>query len=556
MPNDPARPRHNPMGAWLRTVALCSSLLACGGGSSAGSSLGGAGTPPPPTPLPTVDVSTVAVGDTSSALGAHWQSGAFMEIFVRAYKDSDGDGVGDLRGLTQSLDYLKDLGIRGIWLMPVTASQDHDHGYATTDYRNTETAYGTLADFDALLKAAHQRGIGVIIDHVINHSAALNPLFANSSAATTNPYRDWYIWQNPAPAGWSIFGHNPWYAGTGGAYLAQFSPTMPDFNFRNPAVLAYHQDNLRFWLNRGVDGFRFDAVTHLIENGATAWQNQPESLTLMGQLRGALTPYAQRFVVCEATVNPALWAEDRHCGSAFAFGHQNNIVNAARGQASAVQSVADFYRGASANMSTMVSNHDLFAGDRLWNQVNGDMAQYRLAAATYLLQSGTPFIYYGEELGMAAAGDLVGDARLRTPMSWTADARTAGFTTGSPFRAMSSNAGTHNVAAQQADANSIYHFYKSLLALRNTYPSLARGRYDAIAVVGSTLLLQRSLDAERTLVAINYGNSAAAAEASGLPPAAVLSALYPAGATAATADGQGQVQLPLAAQSVQVFRVN
>lgn len=556
MPNDPTRLRRGPLATWLRTLALCSSLLACGGGSSAGSTPGG-GTPPvSPPSLPAVDVSTVAVGDTGSALPAHWQTGAFMEIFVRAYRDSDGDGVGDLRGLTQSLDYLKDLGISGIWLMPVTASQDHDHGYATTDYRAIEPAYGTLADFDAFLKAAHQRGIGVIIDHVINHSAALNPLFAHSSAATTNPYRDWYIWQNPAPTGWSIFGNNPWYAGTGGAYLAQFSPTMPDFNFRNSAVLSYHQDNLRFWLNRGVDGFRFDAVTHLIENGATAWQNQPESLTLMGQLRTALNPYAQRFVVCEATVNPALWAEDRHCGSAFAFGHQNNIVNAARGQGSAIQAVADFYRTASANMSTMVSNHDLFAGDRLWNQVNGDMAQYRLAAATYLLQAGTPFIYYGEEFGMAAAASLAGDARLRTPMSWTADARTAGFTTGTPFRALSSNAATNNAAAQLADPASLLHFYKSLLTLRNSHPSLARGRYDTIAVLGSTLLLQRSLDAEKTLVLINYGNNAASAEASGLPPAAVLSALYPAGAASATADGQGKAQLTVAAQSVRVFRVN
>ncbi len=541
-------------GACLRTLALCSSLLACGGGSNAGPP--SMPPSPPPSSLPAVDVSAVAVGDTASALSADWHSGAFMEIFVRGYKDSNGDGVGDLRGLTQSLDYLKDLGVRGIWLMPVTASQDHDHGYATADYRAIETAYGSLADFDELLKAAHQRGMGVIIDHVANHSAALNPLFVNSSADVANPYRDWYVWQNPAPTGWSIYGSNPWHPGAGGYYLGQFSSTMPDFNFRKPEVLAYHQDNLRFWLNRGVDGFRFDAVTHLIENGASAWDNQAESYPLMGQLRSAVAPYAQRFTVCEATANPEVWAEARYCGSAFAFGHQSDIINAARGQSAAISALANYFRNTSAAMSTMLANHDLFAGDRLWNQLNGDGAQYRLAAASYLLQAGTPFIYYGEELGMAAASALAGDARLRTPMSWSAQALTAGFTTGTPFRTLSSNADTHNAAAQLADPASLLNFYKAMLSLRNARPSLARGRYDTVDVVGQSLLLQRSLDGEKSIVLINYGGSAGEGSIGSLPPGAVLQALYPANAAAVTVNGQGSARFVLPAQSVQVYQVN
>jgi glycosidase len=328
---------------------------------------------------------------------------------------------------------------------------------------------------------------------------------------------------------------------------------MPDFNFLNPAVLEYHQNNLRFWLNRGVDGFRFDAVTHLVENGASAWQNQPENYALVAQLRSTVMGYSQRYLVCEATSNAAVWSSDSNCGSAFAFGHQLDVVNAARGQSAAISAVANYFASAPASLATMISNHDLFAGDRLWNQVGGDLAQYRLAAATYLLQPGTPFIYYGEEIGMSAANSLSGDGRLRTPMSWSADATTAGFSSVLPFRPVSSNVASNNVAAAQADPNSLLAFYKAILTLRNTYPSIARGSYQAAFVSGSAIGFQRWLGNEKTLVLLNYGSSAAAVRVDNLGASAKWTALYPGGGAAATADASGGVTLTLPAQSVQVF---
>jgi alpha-amylase len=541
---------------FLHAAAWTSAMLmsACGGGGASAPASPAPAPAPVPVSLPAVDVSAVAAHDPGSALPAGWSGGAFMEIYVRAYKDSDGDGIGDLRGLTQSLDYLRDLGIKGIWLMPVTKSEDHDHGYAVSDYRDIESAYGSLADFDELLRQAHARGIGVITDYVMNHSATANALFVNSGASTSNPYRSWYIWQDAAPAGWSIFGQNPWYTTATGAYFAQFYAGMPDFNLRNAATVAYHQDNLRFWLNRGVDGFRFDAVQHLIENGPAATADQPESYALMGAVHDVVNGYAQRFMVCEGPNHPRAWAVPTVCGSAFALDHQADIVGAARGDATAIGAVADYFKSAPATMSTLVSNHDSYVGARLWNQLGGDQAQYRLAAATYLLQPGTPFIYYGEEVGMAGATGLSGDAWLRGPMSWSADARTAGFTTGTPFRALAANAGAQN-AASELDANSILSFYKAMLRLRNTLPSIARGSYEASAVSGKLMTYQRRLGSERTLVAINYGGAAATASVTGLPPGATLAAAYPAGAPALAADASGTAQLPLPAQALAVYIV-
>jgi alpha-amylase len=148
--------------------------------------------------------------------------------------------------------------------MPVTASQDHDHGYAVSDYRNIEPDFGTLADFDELIKEAHACGIGVIMDYVINHSAATNPLFISSKSSTAGTFRDWYVWQTSKPSGWRIYGKNPWHSASTGYYFASFSNRMPEFDLRNARVITYHRDNLRFWLNRGVDGFRFIAVANLV----------------------------------------------------------------------------------------------------------------------------------------------------------------------------------------------------------------------------------------------------------------------------------------------------
>ena len=500
-----------------------------------------------------IDISPVPEVKQPSALPKDWQRGAFMEVFVRAYKDSNGDGVGDLKGLTQQLDYLKDLGIKGIWLMPITASADGDHGYATTDFRAIEPAYGTLEDFDELLRQAHARGIGVIMDYVINHSARTHPLFVSAQAGPSSPFYDWFVWEKDAPTGWEIWGKNPWTTTPAGTYFGTFGPHMPDFNFRNPAVLAYHQSSLRFWLNRGLDGYRLDAVPHLVETNAKDWNDQPESRHLTGELKALITAYPQRHVVCEATANPQVYAAPDICGSAFAFGFERNIVSAAKGDKEAIRAVADYFTTAPQTMATFVGNHDIFAGARLWDQLRGNRAQYKLAAASYLLQPGTPFIYYGEEVGMAGINSLPGDQPLRAPMSWSADAQRGGFTTGTPFRPVSPNVARYNVAAQLADPNSLLSFYKSMLALRNSLPSLASGSYDATQVQGRVMAYQRKQGTETTLVVTNYGRKSATIRLDQLEPRAGFWVAFPQGGKAVAANAAGVLNLRLPAQSVRVY---
>ncbi len=510
----------------------------------------------------TINLSTlaspVAAKDPGSTLPANWHKGAFIEIFVRGFKDSDGDGIGDLRGVTQSLDYLRDLGIKGIWLMPVTQSLDRDHGYAVADYRNIETAYGSLADFDELLKQAHARGIGVIMDYVINHSAATHPLFLSAMSSPASPYRTWFIWEKDAPKDWDIYGKNPWHISKNGAYFAAFDSSMPDFNLRNPDVIAFHRDNLRFWLNRGIDGFRFDAVGHLFENGPKAWDNQKENYVLMNEVRALVASYERRYMVCESPSDAAGFAAPNACGSGFAFGHHENVVKAAKGDADAIKKVADYFKTAqsnmaTSNMATMLANHDQFAGDRIWDQVGGNVAQYRLAAATYLLQPGTPFIYYGEEIGMGNAVHLEGDPKLRIPMSWTADAKNAGFSVAKPFRALSSNNATQNVANELNNPASMLTFYKNMLRLRNTLPSIAQGNYEAPFVAGNVMGFQRVLGAERTLVLINYGVAPQNVNLSALPANISMSKVFPNDGTKLSIDATGAAQVAIAAQSVLVF---
>lgn len=549
-----------------RMSILSSSLLllcACGGGgvsspeipfgSSTTNTTTNTTTETPSANLPTVDISKVDKADPGSALTNNWQQGVFMEIYVRGYKDSNGDGIGDLQGVIQSLDYLQELGIKGLWLMPISKSEDRDHGYAVKDYRGIESDYGTLADLDELLKQAHARGMGVILDYVMNHSANTHPLFVNSADTKSNAYRSWYVWNDVAPTGWNIFGGNPWNNTKNGAYFAAFYSGMPDFNLRNPDAVEFHQNNLRFWLNRGVDGFRFDAVGNLIENGAGAWEGQPESVALMGKVRENITQYDKRMLVCEAPGNPLAYAAANSCGNAFGFGHNYDIVKAAKGQSSAIRTVADYFNANTGTVSTMVSNHDEFAGARLWDQVGGDLAQYKLAAATYLLQPGTPYVYYGEEIGMGGANNLSGDHKLRTPMSWTNHSSNAGFTSGTPFRALSANVTSNNVAAQKADSNSLYHFYKALISLRNQRNSIKAGSYGNIIVTGNVLSFQRQSGAEKTLVILNYGASSSELGLSELTANSTANALYPTNANSLTVDGNGQAKLTLAPQQILVF---
>jgi glycosidase len=480
-----------------------------------------------------IDTRPVSPQPRASTLSPHWQHGVFMEIFVRAYQDSDGDGIGDLKGLTRRLDYLQKLGVSGLWLMPITASADRDHGYATTDYRAIEPQYGTLADFDELVREAHKRGIGIVMDYVINHASHQFPPFQAALKDRASPWRSWFVW-NPDPGpGWDIWGKLPWYdaatqpwtftgllkdlpppkPGSPDIYFGTFGPHMPDFNMRNPDVVKYHEDSLRFWLNRGLDGYRLDAVPHFIENNAKDWNDQPESRALTKRFQDLIKSYPGRYVVCEATAEPIAYGKPELCGGAFAFNQNYEIVKAAKGEPAAVQKMADYYRTMAPTMATFLHNHDSFTGRRVWDQLYGDEARYRLAAASYLLLPGTPFVYYGEEVGQSGIDgkNADDDAPLRAPMSWTPSNRgRGGFTTSEqPYRPLALNRSRHNAESQQREAGSLFNFYRQLIALRRASPALTLGRYEADRVDGLVWRFERVHGRERLLVAINYGDTPA-----------------------------------------------
>ena len=519
------------------------------------------------------DISPVPRQVPAARLPPHWQHGAFMEIFVRGYADSNGDGIGDLRGLTAKLDYLKDLGIRGLWLMPITASADRDHGYATTDHRALEPDYGTLADLDELLRQAQRRGIGVIVDYVVNHASAEHPFFVDARRNPASPWRRWFVWSDTAPEGWDIWGKNPWYATSAqpwdfkgdlkhlqpapgdplGYFFGTFGPWMPDFDLRNPEVVDYHLGSLRWWLNRGLAGFRLDATPHLIEHDAQRWNDQPESRALTRRMQDEITAYPGRTVVCEATQKPQDWGDPAVCGGAFAFGYVHHFIGAAKGQPESVRALADYYRRARPTMATFLSNHDIFAGRRPWDQLQGDERRYRLAAAAYLLQPGTPYLYYGEEVGQAGIPGLPGDQPLRGPMSWTGDARTAGFTTGTPFRAPAPNVATHNVAAQKRDPGSLLNFYKAMLALRNNRPSIARGSFEGSFADGLVLGFQRVLGDERTLVLLNHADHPVTVTVPDVMPGQAWRAAWPRGSKAWVTPSDRPARITLPALAVQVY---
>jgi alpha-amylase len=515
---------------------------------------------PAPQTLP--DISTVRIHNTASALPKQWHRGGMMEIFVRSYQDSNGDGIGDIQGLISRLDYLQSLGVRGLWLMPIHPSQDNDHGYAVNDYRDIDPAYGTLADFDQLIREAHQRKIGIVIDYVINHSAATHPAFLQSASSADNPFRNWYLWETAAPKGWNIFGNNPWRAEDTGSYLAQFSPQMPDFNLKNPNVINFHLDNMRFWLNRGVDGFRFDAVAHLIENGKDAWYDQPGNPIFMQEVVKELsTHYPNRYFVCEATQN--VFTYKQACGSAFAFGYQYDVVRAAQGDKKAIKKLNAFISpekdqyGAPKTIvndyALFVSNHDRFAGARLWDQVKGNAAQYRLAAATYLLTPGTPFIYYGEEIGQSGNATLKGDPELRTPMSWSADGKA--FSAATPYRPYSSNIAKQHWQAEKDKPNGLMAYYRQLLLLRNQHIALREGKSNWLIGANNESVLTYFFqhDEQDAIVLINYSKKPLQLKLVGLPSNLTFKSVFPATDKEIYGNRMGQGSASVEAQSVSVY---
>ena len=412
-----------------------------------------------------------------------WNETIWYLAFVRSFYDSDGDGIGDIRGMIEKLDYLNDgdpattddLGITGLWLLPVHPTTTY-HGYDVTDYYGINAEYGSLDDYRELIDAAHARGIRVVLDLVINHSSYQHPWFLASAEGDVD-FEDWYIWADENPGYSGPDGQQVWHQMGGRYYYGVFASIQPDLNYDNPAVTQEMFNIVDFWLDDvGIDGFRIDAVKHLIEDGERQVNTQQSR-----QWMALFNEYVKR-VNPEAVVIGEVWSptiaitpyiEAGSMDMAFEFDLATAIQSSVRsGTASQLNRV--FTRGLrdypQGTYASMLSNHDQ---PRIFTQLDASPERSRIAATVMLTTPGTPFIYYGEEIGMAGTKP---DPRIRTPMQWDSTPVTAGFTTAAaPWEALDGRLDIASVAVQDEDPDSLLNHYRQLNHLRQDHPALSTG---------------------------------------------------------------------------------
>jgi alpha-amylase len=443
-----------------------------------------------------------------------WDDAIFYEIFVRSFYDSDGDGIGDLNGLIEKLDYLNDgdptttddLGITGIWLMPIMASPSY-HGYDVVDYYRVNPDYGTNEDFLRLMEEAHKRGIRVIVDLVLNHTSDEHPWFVESQNPDS-PYRDWYVWEETDPGWRGPIGQKVWHTTPTGAYYGIFWHKMPDLNLNNPDVTAAIYDITRFWLEEmQVDGFRLDAIKHLVEDGQIQEHSIPTLEWLRDYYSFVKSVNPETFVVGEVwSENPQISAGyvDEEVDSVFEFKLALDILNSSKVGigtmfAKTLGDVLRFYPPG--HFSTFITNHDQ---NRVMSQLGGDEGKARVAASLLLTAPGTPFIYYGEEIGMMGVKP---DEDIRLPMQWCSDQPHACFTSGTPWRPVARDYPTRSVALQEPDPDSLLNHYRALIQLRNAYPALSVGEWTLVeSNPGRVYAALRHTEAQAILVVINVGD--------------------------------------------------
>jgi len=442
---------------------------------------------PTDTPLATAEpthaqLPTVIPVTPSAVETAWWNDAVFYEIFVRSFYDGDGDGNGDLAGLIQKLDYLNDgnptttndLGITGIWLMPIVQSPSY-HGYDVIDYYSVEKDYGSNEDFRTLVAGAHERGIRVIVDLVLNHTSSAHPWFLDAIAGPDTEYHDWYVWNDEDPGYVGPWGQKVWHRRGEAYYYALFWDQMPDLNYLNPEVTRQMYDVARFWLaEMGADGFRLDAIQHLIEDGPRQAGTPQTHAWLAGfdQFTDEISPQALAVgEVWADTAEVAPYIVNDELDLAFEFSLAEAILNSV-----AVNSPTAFHKCLGTVLksyppgqyATFLTNHDQ---NRVMNQLGGNSEKARLAATILLTLPGVPFIYYGEEIGMTGQKP---DTMIRTPMQWSAD-QYAGFTIGWPWQPVNKDRGMMNVATESADPTSLLNRYRQLIHLRNEHIALRRG---------------------------------------------------------------------------------
>jgi alpha-glucosidase len=470
--------------------------------------------------------------------GAWWREGVFYQIYPRSFQDSNGDGVGDLRGVTQRLDHLKgtpaSLGVDAIWLSPFYRSPMKDFGYDVSDYRDVDPIFGTLADFDRLLAEAHRREIRVLVDLVPNHTSDQHPWFVASRSSRNDPKRDWYVWADPRrggpPNNWrAVFGakekRSAWTLdpATGQYYLHHFLPEQPDLNWWNEEVRKAIDDVMRFWLDRGVDGFRIDVAHSLVKDQLlrdNPWlfaKRRPrhnwdldEVHEIHRRWRRVLDEYDDRMAVAEVSARELsrlvrYYGKDDELHMPFNFNFLRQPWRAERFRAIVEEWERLLPKHAWPDYT--LSNHD-----RVRATTRYGPHRARLAALMLLTLRGTPFIYYGEEIGMTDVPitpervvDVDGRDPARTPMQWDATPN-AGFTTGEPWLPLAPDAQRVNVAAQRDDPGSMLSFYRRLLALRRASAALRSGAYRSLPSPRDVFAYERAAEGERFAVALNFSD--------------------------------------------------
>ena len=477
----------------LRIKTICLLLLI---------SLLAACAPATPTATPIAEVTQTSIAPSGTEGFAWWNDAVFYEIFVRSFRDSDGDGIGDFNGITEKLDYLQELGIKGLWLMPINPSPSY-HGYDVTDYDAVNPDYGTMDDFKRLLAEAHKRDIKVIIDLVLNHTSAKHPWFQDALKPGSQ-HHDWYVWKDQDPGTLGPWGAPAWYKATNGQYYyAIFWDQMPDLNYNNPAVREEAKKVSSFWLKDvGIDGFRLDAVRYLVEDDKLADSTLNHAfLKEWGDYYRSISPKA--FTIGEAWTDNANVTEytktDAELDSAFNFDLSTAILKSLNeSKNTSVRfllqtTVRDFPQQDNANFLT---NHDM---PRVVNQLGENSEGKAKAAAGILFTApGIPFIYYGEEIGMSGAKP---DELIRTPMQWTNE-NGAGFTSGKPWEPVNSDFSTVNVAKQTGDNASLLEHYRTLIQLRNAHAALRVGKTFVAESNSNKLVAYLRASKEETLLLI------------------------------------------------------
>jgi alpha-glucosidase len=491
---------------------------------------------------------------TSDPSDPWWAGAVFYQVYPRSFADANGDGIGDLEGVIAHLDHLAgadiSLGVDAVWLSPIYPSPLADFGYDISDFTDVAAEFGTLADLDRLVAACHARGLRLLLDLVPCHTSVEHPWFVESRSSRSNPRRDWYIWADPAPDGgppsnWiALFGGSAWELdpSTGQYYLHSFYAEQPDLDWRKPAVADAMADVLRFWFDRGVDGFRVDAITHAIKDEQLrdnppagpavppfpvdrtgqqhVWDDdRPEMSDVVRGLRRVADEYPGRLLLAEAYLPVERLGRYLSPDDGFhrAFDFELSMIDWGADALLRTIERAERFTPASSEPTWALSNHDLSRHATRFGEERS-----RLAALLFIALRGTICLYAGEEIGMVdgpdpatPVHDRFGRDRQRTPMQWDASP-TGGFTNGEPWLPLVDPA-MRNVADQSGDPGSLLNLYRRLLAARRGSRALQRGALQLIRDVPPDVVAWiRTSDDERALLMANMGAATSAADLSAI----------------------------------------